>query len=71
LAEITLIEPGVYLGPFEAAQELSQLEALNVAHIINVSLDLPCTHASLVYKTVQVDNATDQLISHEFEGCNE
>jgi hypothetical protein len=71
MAEITLIEPGVYLGPFEVAQELGQLEALNVTHIINVSLDLPCPHSQLTYKTVLVDDATDQQISHEFEGCNE
>jgi protein-tyrosine phosphatase len=70
MEEISLIEPGLYLGSYEAAQDLPLLESLDITHIVNVSSDLPCLHPSLSYKAIIVDDVPDQAVHHEFDSCN-
>ncbi|XP_055818113.1 dual specificity protein phosphatase 1-like isoform X2 [Solanum dulcamara] len=65
-----MIEEGLYLGSFGAANNKDALKSLNLTHILTIARDInPPYPNEFVYKVLAVHDRVDVNISHYFEEC--
>ncbi|OIS98661.1 PREDICTED: dual specificity protein phosphatase 1-like [Nicotiana attenuata] len=65
-----MIEEGLYLGSFGAANNKDALKSLNITHILTIARDLnPSYPNEFVYKVLTVHDRVDVNISHYVEEC--
>lgn len=65
-----MIEEGLFLGSFGAANNKDALKSLNITHILTIARNLnPSYPNEFVYKVLTVHDSDDVYISHYFEEC--
>ncbi|KAF3659694.1 Dual specificity protein phosphatase 1 [Capsicum annuum] len=65
-----MIEEGLYLGSFGAANNKDALKSLNLTHILTIARDInPPYPDEFFYKVLAVHDRVDENISHYFEEC--
>ncbi|CAN4112753.1 unnamed protein product [Withania somnifera] len=65
-----MIEEGLYLGSFGAANNKDALKSSNLTHILTIARDInPPYPNEFFYKVLAVEDSIDVNISHYFEEC--